>query len=193
MTRNRRVRRQKRVIGLLTVAVVLLVALLAIVLVQQELRSRAPTNDAPAKSAVVADEDDESRVSVELGVYGYMFDAGRATKLEDDSTRSLQSFLVNAAQREVSDNCQKAYYWVMAHNEQRNQVLLNYGCENPGSRMFAVRDDQGWRFLSPTNQFDMFGVPACEHVEENMIDVAIAPACYVASGETGVAHRYIGR
>lgn len=156
----------KRIIYILSAIIAILVAALLILLTKQN------TDNSPDTSYK------DSAVNVELGSYQYDFQGTKAVKLSDENVTSLNEFLTTAAKKDISSNCEKSYYWVTAFSDDRNQVLLNYGCENPGSRMFAVQESGKWKFISPTNQFDMLGIPLCSHVNENDIAKNIAPVCY---------------
>lgn len=135
----------------------------------------------------------DNAISVELGSYQYDFQGTKAVKLSDENVISLNEFLATAAKKDISSNCEKSYYWVIAFSDDRKQILLNYGCENPGSRMFAVQESGKWKFISPTNQFDMFGVPLCSHVSENDITKSIAPVCYNEMNDTEHSLQYQAR
>jgi hypothetical protein len=123
-------------------------------------------------------QNNQNAVNVELGSYQYDIKGAKAVKLTDENVTSLRDFLTKSAEKDISLNCEKSYYWVATYSKDKKQVLLNYGCENPGSRMFAVQESGKWKFISPTNQFDMLGIPLCSHVNENNIDKSIAPVCY---------------
>ncbi len=46
----------------------------------------------------------------------------------------------------------------------------------PAARMFAVKQDGGWKAIL-TNQFNLFEIPSCKMVDENNISNEIAPVC----------------
>ena len=156
----------KRIIYILSAVIAILIAALILSLTKQNVKN---STDTLTKDITV---------NVELGSYRYDIQGNRAVKLSDENVTSLDGFLTTAAKKDISSNCKKSYYWVTAFSEDKKQVLLNYGCENPGSRMFAVQELGKWKFISPTNQFDMLGVPLCNHVNENRIATNIAPVCY---------------
>lgn len=156
----------KRITYILSAVIVILVVALIISLNTQN------------KDGNIDTSSKDNAINVELGSYQYDFQGTKAVKLSDDNVSSLNEFLTTAAKKDISSNCEKSYYWVMAFSDDRKQVLLNYGCGNPSSRMFAVQESGKWKFISPTNQFDMFGVPLCSHVNENDIAKNIAPVCY---------------
>ncbi len=167
MTKNKKCTQScRRIIYILSGIIAVLIAALIILLVKQHTDDKTETS----KKA--------NAISVELGSYQYDFQGTKAVKLSDENVTSLNDFLTAAAKKDISSNCKKTYYWVTAFSDDRKQVLLNYGCENPGSRMFAVQKSGKWKFISPTNQFDMFGIPLCSHVNQNDISKNIAPVCY---------------
>lgn len=135
----------------------------------------------------------DTAINVELGSYRYDFQGTKAVKLTDDNVTSLDEFLTIAAKKDISLGCKKVYYLVTAHSEDKKQVLLNYGCENPGSRMYAVQESGKWKFISPTNQFDMLGIPLCSHVEKNNIAKSIAPVCYSETNDAESPLQYRAR
>ena len=118
-------------------------------------------------------------IHVSLGAMEYDFSTNKdtATRRTDESVKSLRAFLESDAKENIRLGCQSVYYNVMSSNESETQVLLNYGCEYPNARMFAVLENDKWRMISPTNEFDLFGTPLCAHVDENEIDVRLAPIC----------------
>lgn len=129
-------------------------------------------------------------LNIELGSYQYDFQGEKAVKLSDKNVTSLNEFLVAAAKENISSGCERVYYWVMEFSDDKKQVLLNYGCVNPASRMFAVQESGKWRFISPTNQFDAFGVPLCSHVNDNNIAKRIAPVCFSETNDSKHPHQY---
>jgi len=171
----------KRIIYILSAVIAILVAALIISLIMQNKDGNSETSGK------------DNAINIELGSYQYDFQGTKAVKLSDSNVTSLNDFLTTAAKKDISSNCEKSYYWVMAFSDDRRQVLLNYGCENPGSRMFAVQESKKWKFISPTNQFDMFGVPLCSHVNENDIVKAIAPVCYSETNDAEHQLRYEAR
>lgn len=166
----------KRIIYILSAVIAILIAALIILITKQSTDGNTNTSNK------------DNTVNVELGSYRYDIQGAKAVKLTDENVTSLNDFLIAAAKKDISSNCEKSYYWVTAFSDDRKQVLLNYGCENPGSRMFAVQESGKWKFISPTNQFDMLGVPLCSHVNGNNIAKSIAPVCY---SETNDAERQL--
>ncbi len=171
----------KRIIYILSAVIAILIAALIISLAKQNIADKTETSHR------------DNAINVELGSYQYDFQGTKAVKLSDENVMSLNDFLTTAAKKDISSNCDKSYYWVMAFSDDRKQVLLNYGCENPGSRMFAVQESGKWKFISPTNQFDMFGVPLCSHVNENDIAKNIAPVCYSETNDAKHPLQYQAR
>ena len=171
----------KRIIYILLAVIAILVAALIILITKQSTDGNINTSN------------NDNAVNVELGSYRYDFESTKAVKLTDENVTSLDEFLTTAAKKDISSNCKKSYYWVMAFSDDRKQVLLNYGCENPDSRMFAVQESGKWKFISPTNQFDMFGVPLCSHVNENNIAKNIAPVCYSETNDAKHPLQYQAR
>lgn len=117
------------------------------------------------------------KIQVQLGSMNYDFSSGRATKVDDPSVAELQQLLEGMAGQDVAKGCTSSHYNLITASPDKKQVLLAYGCTHPSARMFVVKKDSGWETISPTNQFDIFGIPACRHVEENEIDKSIAPVC----------------
>lgn len=114
---------------------------------------------------------------VSLGAMEYDFSGSKAVKRTDKNVSELKSFLTMKAEQDISANCEAVYYNVVATSTNEDQVLLHYGCGYPNAGMFAVKQNGSWKFISPTNQFDRFGIPACSHVNENNIEATIAPVC----------------
>ncbi|MDQ3065192.1 MAG: hypothetical protein M3Q36_02890 [bacterium] len=114
---------------------------------------------------------------VSLGSLEYDFSSGKAVKKTDANLASLRSFLIAEGEKSVGSNCETVYHNVIVASPDEKEVLLDFGCTHPGSRMFAVQREGKWQLLSPTNQFDLFGIPRCEYVDSNNIDRSIAPVC----------------
>ncbi|MNQ38283.1 hypothetical protein D3C85_518530 [compost metagenome] len=114
---------------------------------------------------------------VELGALEYDFTSDKAVKRTDARLLKLKSFLNTEGEENLGPNCNPVYHNVMMSNPDETQILLNYGCSYPNARMFAVYQNEEWKFVSPTNQFNTFGIPLCTHVDANGIDRTIAPVC----------------
>ena len=132
------------------------------------------------------------RIHVSLGAMRYDFSSGKAVKRSDDTVKNLKGFLVDAANESLSENCEP-HYAVMAASDDEKQVLLGYGCGSPSARMFAVNENSKWRTISPTNQFDVLGIPSCEHVNGNAISQKLAPVCVNGLGGEGTELTYTTR
>lgn len=126
---------------------------------------------------------------ISLGAMQYDFSGEKAVKRTDDTVKNLQSFLENLAQKDAEHEC-NSYYSVLMASDDETQVLLDYGCDHPGSRMFAVNEGGMWRTISPTNQFDLFGVPTCDQVNGNSISKTLAPVCVTWPDEAGASPVY---
>jgi hypothetical protein len=92
----------------------------------------------------------------------------------------LSSFLATDAEQnlETSDSCAPLRYKVTHATSDGQQLKLSYGCEEPNAFMFLIHNAEGWREISPTNQFDTFGTPRCDHVGAHNISRDIAPVCW---------------
>lgn len=130
--------------------------------------------------------------TVTLGVLEYDFSSGKAVKRTTPLVTSLRAFLNDAAAKDckaVHDFMDPTQFTVHAATKDMKQVLLGYGCGDLSSRMFAVYEDDAWKFLSPTNQFDMITqTPLCSHVKEYGIKKEIAPVCYKIVDDAAVYH-----
>ncbi len=125
---------------------------------------------------------------VSLGSLEYDFSDGKAVKRSTPTTDSLRTFLAEKAAKDctvVQSDLEPSQYQVIAATADVSQVLLGYGCGDTSARMFAVRDGDSWRFISPTNHFEMlYGLPECSYVKENAISKEVAPVCYSTKGDT---------
>lgn len=130
------------------------------------------------KAAAELTQDVSSGIFVSLGPLEYAIDADKqtATKRTGGDIENLRSFLYEEGTKSI-EHCESVYHNVIMANDAENQVLLKYGCGYPDARMFAVFDGGAWKAISPTNQFDSFGIPACEHADKNNIDASLAPVC----------------
>jgi len=126
--------------------------------------------------------------TVTLGMLEYEIKDGKAVKRETPMTSSLRAFLEDAAAKDCSavhTFMEPSQFTVVAATKDMKQVLLGYGCGDVSARMFAVYEDGAWKFLSPTNQFDMVtAAPQCSHVQQYGINKEIAPVCYKSSGSS---------
>lgn len=130
------------------------------------------------KATAELTQDASMGVFVSLGPLEYAIDADEqtATKRTGDDVEKLRSFLYEEGSRSI-EHCESVYHNVIMANDAENQVLLKYGCGYPDARMFAVFNGETWKTISPTNQFDAFGIPACDHVDQHSIDISLAPVC----------------
>ena len=116
---------------------------------------------------------------VQLGSYQYEFKDGKATKLNDEKTTSLRTFLEAQVKNSGCSADGPDVERVVTFTKDRSQVLLDYGCYGGGAHMFAVLKDGAWQAISPTNHFEIqYGLPECSHVDSNGISKEIAPVCY---------------
>lgn len=116
----------------------------------------------------------QTETQVSLGSLTFRQEGDRLIRRSDESVKQIQAFL-KAQPSGCQDN--DGVYQVIAHNSDETQLLLGYGCGNSNSRMFAIKKNGNWRTVSPTNQFNQFGVPSCNMVESNTIATEIAPVC----------------
>ena len=114
--------------------------------------------------------------SVNLGSLGFRIEGGKAVTRNDSATQELRDFLkADVKKSGCKDN--NGVTAVIAHSQDEKQLLLGYGCGNSVARMFAIKKDDGWKAISPTNQFNLFEIPSCKMVDENNISNEIAPVC----------------
>jgi hypothetical protein len=115
--------------------------------------------------------------SISLGVLQYEFSGDKPTLRTDAATVDLRKFLNHEAATSGCPTTMPAYEHIVAHSHSEDQILLHYGCGGADSPMFAIKTADGWKALSPTNQFNDFGVPACSYLTDNIISKEIAPVC----------------
>ncbi len=125
----------------------------------------------------------QANTRVSVGMYAYDFEDGKATRVDDEVIDKLESKLVESAEKETNhgDNCPTPTYIVNVMNEEKTQALVKYGCDGPSAQLHAKYVDEEWDFISPTNKFDNFGIPECGYVDENELDIEVAPVCYKAT------------
>lgn len=114
--------------------------------------------------------------SVNLGSLGFRIEGGKAVIRNDSATQELRDFLKADVKKSGCKN-NNGVDVVIAHSQDEKQLLLGYGCGNSAARMFAIKKDDGWKVISPTNQFNLFDIPSCKMVDENNISNEIAPVC----------------
>lgn len=114
--------------------------------------------------------------SVNLGSLGFRIEGDKAVIRNDSATQELRDFL-KADVKKSGCKYNNGVAVVIAHSQDEKQLLLGYGCGNSAARMFAIKKDDGWKVISPTNQFNLFEIPSCKMVDENNISNEIAPVC----------------
>lgn len=150
-------------IGLVTALIVIVIG---VILLQ--------SNQTSDKTSQTAEKVDNG--SVNLGSLGFRIEGGKAVIRNDSATQELRDFLkADVKKSGCKDN--NGVTTVIAHSQDEKQLLLGYGCGNSAARMFAVKKDDGWKAISPTNQFNLFDIPSCKMVDENNISNEIAPVC----------------
>lgn len=150
-------------IGLVTALIVIVIG---VILLQ--------SNQTSDKTSQTAEKVDNG--SVNLGSLGFRIEGGKAVIRNDSATQELRDFLkADVKKSGCKDN--NGATAVIAHSQDEKQLLLGYGCGNSVARMFAVKKDDGWKAISPTNQFNLFDIPSCKMVDENNISNEIAPVC----------------
>ena len=113
---------------------------------------------------------------VSLGSLGFRFEGNKAIARHDASVKEIREFLKKeVAQSGCKDDNGAAS--VIVNTQDEKQLLLGYGCGSTAARMFAVKKDDGWKAISPTNQFNTFDIPSCKMTDENNISKEIAPVC----------------
>ena len=132
------------------------------------------TNQTSDKMSQTAEKVDNG--SVNLGSLGFRIEGGKAVTRNDSATQELRDFLkADVKKSGCKDN--NGVTVVIAHSQDEKQLLLGYGCGNSAARMFAIKKDDGWKAISPTNEFNLFEIPSCKMVDENNISNEIAPVC----------------
>lgn len=154
---------------------ILVIVIALLVLVILALIATYPRNQAATTNVTTS----EFGKHVSLGSIQYDFSSGKAVKINDEKLVKLESFLNEMVKKdkELSRDC-SSYYNVVTANEDKTQVLLEYGCPYPNANMFVVLQDNQWKVLSPTNNFDMLPIPLCSHVNDNNIALSLAPVCF---------------
>lgn len=150
-------------IGLVTTLIVIVIG---VILLQ--------SNQTSNKTSQTAEKVDNG--SVNLGSLGFRIEGGKAVIRNDSAVQEIRDFLkADVKKSGCRDN--NGVDVVIAHSQDEKQLLLGYGCGNSVARMFAVKKDDGWKAISPTNQFNLFEIPSCKMVDENNISNEIAPVC----------------
>ena len=156
---------------IMTAALIGLVTAFIVIVIGVILLHANQTSDKTSQTAEKVDNG-----SVNLGSLGFRVEGGKAVIRNDSATQELRDFLkADVKKSGCKDNNGAAA--VIAHSQDEKQLLLGYGCGNSVARMFAVKKDDGWKAISPTNQFNIFEIPSCKMVDENNISNEIAPVC----------------
>ena len=151
---------------LIGLATALIVIVIGVILLQ--------SNQTSDKTSQTAEKVDNG--SVNLGSLGFRIEGGKAVIRNDSATQELRDFLkADVKKSGCKDN--NGVDVVIAHSQDEKQLLLGYGCGNSAARMFAIKKDDGWKVISPTNEFNLFEIPSCKMVDENNISNEIAPVC----------------
>lgn len=139
-------------------------------------------NNSPQNSSI-------DRNAVNLGALQYRVENGKAVKRDDTSVKEIRSFLIEEGKKSGCTN-NNAVHSVIAANDNETQLLIGYGCGGDGALMFAVKQDNQWKTVAPTNQFNLFGIPSCKMIEYNGISSEIAPVCQNESRDDSGAFHY---
>ena len=131
-------------------------------------------NQTSDKTSQMAEKVDNG--SINLGSLGFRIEGGKAVIRNDSATQELRDFLKADVKKSGCKN-NNGVTAVIAHSQDEKQLLLGYGCGNSAARMFAIKKDDGWKAISPTNEFNLFEIPSCKMVDENNISNEIAPVC----------------
>ena len=150
-------------IGLVTALIVIVIGVILL-----------HANQTSDKTFQTAEKVDNGFVS--LGSLGFRIEGNKVVIRNDSATQELRDFLkADVKKSGCKDN--NGVTAVIAHSQDEKQLLLGYGCGNSVARMFAVKKDDGWKAISPTNEFNLFEIPSCKMVDENNISNEIAPVC----------------
>ena len=156
---------------IMTAALIGLVTALVVIVIGVILLHSNQTSDKTPQTAEKVDNG-----SVNLGSLVFRIEGDKAVVRNDSATQEIRDFLKAEVKKSgCKDNNGVAV--VIAHSQDEKQLLLGYGCGNSAARMFAVKQDGGWKAISPTNQFNSFDIPSCKMVDENNISNEIAPVC----------------
>ena len=156
---------------IMTAVLIGLVTTLIVIVIGVILLHANQTSDKTSQTAEKVDNG-----SVNLGSLGFRIEGGKAVLRNDSATQELRDFLkADVKKSGCKDN--NGVTAVIAHSQDEKQLLLGYGCGNSVARMFAVKKDDGWKAISPTNEFNLFEIPSCKMVDENNISNEIAPVC----------------
>ena len=129
--------------------------------------------------------------TVDLGALKYRFEADKAVKRDDEALKAIKDFLVAEAKAElVHDTVRSAHYQVLASNAAETQLLLGYGVNGDDSApMFAIKEGDAWKTISPTNKFDsIHRIAECGYVTEHQIDKRLAPVCFTTDSDNQMSY-----
>ena len=156
---------------IMTAVLIGLVTALIVIVIGVILLHANQTSDKTSQTAEKVDNG-----SVSLGSLGFRIEGDKAVTRNDSATQELRDFLkADVKKSGCKDN--NGVTAVIAHSQDEKQLLLGHGCGNSEARMFAVKKDDGWKAISPTNEFNLFEIPSCKMVDENNISNEIAPVC----------------
>ena len=156
---------------IMTAVLIGLVTTLIVIVIGVILLHANQTSDKTSQTAEKVDNG-----SVNLGSLGFRIEGDKAVTRNDSATQELRDFLkADVKKSGCKDNNGVAA--VITHSQDEKQLLLGYGCGNSAARMFAIKKDDGWKAISPTNEFNLFEIPSCKMVDENNISNEIAPVC----------------
>ena len=156
---------------IMTAVLIGLVTTLIVIVIGVILLHANQTSDKTSQTAEKVDNG-----SVNLGSLGFRIEGDKAVTRNDSATQELRDFLkADVKKSGCKDN--NGVTAVIAHSQDEKQLLLGYGCGNSAARMFAIKKDDGWKVISPTNEFNLFEIPSCKMVDENNISNEIAPVC----------------
>ena len=156
---------------IITAALIGLVTALIVIVIGVILLQSNQTSDKTSQTVEKVDNG-----FVNLGSLGFRIEGGKAVIRNDSAVQEIRDFLkADVKKSGCRDN--NGVDVVIAHSQDEKQLLLGYGCGNSVARMFAVKKDDEWKAISPTNQFNLFEIPSCKMVDENNISNEIAPVC----------------
>ena len=156
---------------IMTAALIGLVTALIVIVIGVILLQSNQTSDKTSQTVEKVDNG-----FVNLGSLGFRIEGGKAVIRNDSAVQEIRYFLKTETKKSgCKDN--NSVTVVIAHSQDEKQLLLGYGCGNSAARMFAIKKDDGWKVISPTNQFNLFDIPSCKMVDENNISNEIAPVC----------------
>lgn len=156
---------------IMTAALIGLVTALIVIVIGVILLHVNQTSDKTSQTVEKVDNG-----SVNLGSLGFRIEGDKAAIRNDSAVQEIRDFLkADVKKSGCRDN--NGVDVVIAHSQDEKQLLLGYGCGNSVARMFAVKQDGGWKAISPTNEFNLFEIPSCKMVDENNISNEIAPVC----------------